>query len=378
MQVFNTERELESCFLELRKFPNVVGIDGELQLRIKNHKPIKGTEVIRVYVSSKFPIECFSKTRGFLSRIRKKAFGFHKQWDIKDLIPREISGFQVDVVELGDIQALTACAEAKQMEGSRPIKARQVTQKRYRPLQAGTSATHFQSSACTLNGLFKEVRTGKLLMASNNHCFGRENNAKTGDAILQPSPFDGGLTPNDQVGEFYKSVEIKFSSFNSRMKSLFHRVSKPFKAQEAFFNRVDISFATFKCPNCPQGCDPMKTTCAARIFGIGLPIGKRLPDLNQKVQKVGRTTGRTIGTVISTSWTGSVKYSRGYATFIDCILVSGKNFSAGGDSGSPVLDMNGNYIGALFAGSNNHAIICKFTNIEKESGCELVIFSQQK
>jgi hypothetical protein len=368
LQAFNTERELGECFLKLRKYPNVVGIDGELQLRIKNHKAQKGTEVIRVYVSEKFPESSFFD-RSFFSRIRTQK----QHWRHKDLLPKMINGIEVDVVEVGDVQALCASARMKQeMDGSRPIKPRQVTQTRFRPLQSGTSCTHYQSTACTLNGLFREKDTGKLLMASNNHCFGRENTAKIGDPILQPSPYDGGTFPKDQVGEFYKCVEIRFGNFKSSIRNSFHRIFRIFRSQDAFFNRVDIAFASFKCPNCPK-CEPMNTTCIAKVLGIGLPIGKILPDLNQRVQKMGRTTGKTIGTIVSTSWTGTVKYSRGSATFIDCILVSGKNFSLGGDSGSPVLDMNCNYIGALFAGSGDHAIVCKYINIEKEANVELVI-----
>lgn len=373
MQAFSTERELALCFLKLRKYPNVVGIDGDLLPRIKNHKVVEGTEVIRVYVSKKIPRYCFEQTK-FFCKMRRKILGFHDHWDQNDLIPKEINGISVDVVELGDVQALCeSAANAKQeMDGSRPVKARQKTQIRFRPFQAGISATHYQSTACTLNCLYREKSTGNLLISSNNHCFGRENNAKVGDPILQPSPYDGGRVPGDQIGEFYKGVEIKFIEFKSRMRNSFHKIFRVFRSQDAFFNRVDISFATLKC-NCENKCNPIKEECGIFVHGIGLPIGKRLPDLNQKIQKVGRTTGKTIGTVVSTNWTGTVKYSRGSATFIDCILVSGKNFSLGGDSGSPVLDFNDNYIGALFAGSNNHSIVCKVSNIERESGCELVI-----
>jgi hypothetical protein len=349
MQAFSTEEELTKCFLDLRKYPNVIGIDGELQSKIKEGKVVKDCMAIRVYVTKKIPRTQFKK--------------------FKDLIPSTINGYPVDVIEMGEAYALDIPTE---VNGPRPIISRQTTQKRYRPLQAGTSATHYQSTACTLNCLYRDKSTGKLLLSSNNHCFGRENNAKIGDPILNPSPHDGGMIPNDQIGEFYKGVEIRYVEFKGRIRNTFHKIFKIFKSQDDFFNRVDISFATIKC-SCTKECDPIKYKCGIKVYSIGIPIGKRLPDLNQRVQKVGRTTGVTVGTIVSTSWTGTVKYSRGSATFIDCILISGKNFSLGGDSGSPVFDMNGNYIGALFAGSGNHSIICKYTNIEREGNCELVI-----
>jgi hypothetical protein len=365
MQAFSTEEELTKCFLDLRKYPNVIGIDGELQPKIKDGK-ILNSLAIRVYVSKKIPRDQFRK-RNVISKI------FNKHLSLEDLIPETINGYPVDVVEMGEVHSL----DEVEVVAPRPVTPRQKTQLRYRPLLAGTSATHYRSTACTLNCLFIENGTGRLLMASNNHCFGKENTAKVGDSILQPSPYDGGIEPIDKIGEFYKCIEIKFIQVKNPIKDFFLKIFKTFRPEEAFFNRVDIAFASFiGCSNCPK-CNPITNICLVKIYGIGLPIGKKLPNLNQRVQKVGRTTGVTVGSVVSTSWTGTVKYSRGSATFIDCILVSGKNFSLGGDSGSPVLDMNSNYIGTLFAGSGNHSIICKYTNIEKEGNCELVILPPQ-
>jgi hypothetical protein len=378
MQAFSSTKELAECYLDLKKKkPNVVGIDGDLQLKIKDGKILKDVFAIRVYVKEKIPLSDFKDSGNWFSKSKRKIFHTHSFFK-EDLIPTMINGTPVDVVEIGNVHALTECA-SQTVDAPRPIKPRSTTKLKYRPLQAGISATHYQSTACTLNGLWREKSTGKLLIASNNHCFGRENNAKPGDAILQPSPYDGGIYPDDKVGEFYKCVEIRFVEFKSRVRNFFHGFYRKMRTHELFFNRVDIAFATLGCSKlCQKNCDPIKLKCAAKIYGIGLPIGKRLPDLNQKVQKIGRTTGKTIGTVVSTSWTGTVRYSRGTATFIDCILISGKNFSLGGDSGSPVLDMNGNYIGALFAGSADHSIICKWNNIEAEAGVELVLIKDNK
>lgn len=357
----------------MREYPNVVGIDGELQPKIRGGKIIQDSMSIRVYVSKKIPLSEFKK--------KKNKFSFRKFLTVDDIIPSTINNFTIDIVEMGEAFALNIKPSItlsppppppKEVVASRPVIPRLRTQLKYRPLLAGTSATHFQSTACTLNCLFIENGTGRLLMASNNHCFGRENRAKIGDPILQPSPYDGGIAPKDQIGEFYKFVEIRFGEYKHSLRNKLLKIRKTFRSMEDFFNRVDIAFASFKCSNCPV-CNPITNACLVKVYGIGLPIGKRLPDLNQKVQKVGRTTGKTVGTVISTSWTGIVKYSRGTATFIDCILVSGNNFSLGGDSGSPVLDMDGNYIGALFGGSENYSIVCKASNIEKEGNVELVV-----
>jgi len=89
---------------------------------------------------------------------------------------------------------------------------------------------------------------------------------------------------------------------------------------------------------------------------------------------MGRTTGYTShGKVVSTSWTGKVTYSRGIATFTDCILIEKKEFSKGGDSGSLILDMDGNVVGVLFAGSETHTIACKIKNVEEEGNVQIIL-----
>jgi hypothetical protein len=79
-------------------------------------------------------------------------------------------------------------------------------------------------------------------------------------------------------------------------------------------------------------------------------------DFGLRVQKTGRTTEHTVGTLQSVSATVRVKYDIGLiATFYDQIVISQTpdepGFSAGGDSGSLVYDMEKKCIGLLFAGS---------------------------
>jgi len=102
------------------------------------------------------------------------------------------------------------------------------------------------------------------------------------------------------------------------------------------------------------------------IVDIGGVKGKRLPSLGDQTQKSGRTTCHTTnGKVIDLDWSGSVVYARGIAFFVDQILVEGKNFSAGGDSGSLILDTDNNASAWLFAGSETYTIGNKIDNIEK-------------
>lgn len=191
-----------------------------------------------------------------------------------------------------------------------------------------------------------------------HNCYADENKAKIGDPIIQPSPSDQGKWPEHEIAKLYKYVPIQFNHFACPFRRILHKFMF---WEKQTINTVDIAFALLSAP------------WVAEATYIGPFKGKRLPKEGEKVQKTGRTTEYTVGKVQSVNWIGSVNYDRGVASFGDCILVEAQGFSAGGDSGSPVFDMNGNYIGALFAGSSTHTIICKVSNIEIESGMFLII-----
>lgn len=73
-----------------------------------------------------------------------------------------------------------------------------------------------------------------------------------------------------------------------------------------------------------------------------------------RIQKVGRTTEKTTGTIISIDTDVRVGYSSGNAIFIDQIVTS-RSFCKAGDSGSLVItnDSNKNPVGLLYAGTSN-------------------------
>jgi hypothetical protein len=84
------------------------------------------------------------------------------------------------------------------------------------------------------------------------------------------------------------------------------------------------------------------------------------PALDLVVQKYGRTTGRTEGTVTGINATVLIKYDKGQARFVEQVVVKGLNgsaFSAGGDSGSLIMTSGGNQpVALLFAGSSTSTI----------------------
>lgn len=312
---------IKNHWKHLKHKKNVCGYSGTLKPRIRKGRAYKKEQCLRIYVTKKEDVSKLSK---------------------QDLLPQSIEGTPVDVVEIGEIKALEEDPKL-----------------RYRPLVAGISAMHKDGTACTLNLLFWDPELKDTLVAQNNHCAAKENKANIGDEIMQPSPYDGGKYPQDVVGRLKKFVPLHFNDFTCPYRNFFHKIYRFFSPSEP--NKVDIAFFT-----------PLVEVKQKEILGKGPITGKTIPKLGDKVWKVGRTTGYTDnGKVIDLDWNGSVQYSRGTASFTDCILISGNKFSQGGDSSSPVQKGKKN-IGALFAGSSSHSIICKIHNIEKEGGVTLV------
>ena len=97
----------------------------------------------------------------------------------------------------------------------------------------------------------------------------------------------------------------------------------------------------------------------SEIVGIGVPKGTREARLDMYVQKSGRTTCHTTGGIVTgvDATVGPVSYGPGKnAYFRDQIIISKAGFSAGGDSGSLILDTEGYAVGKLFAGSDTENI----------------------
>jgi len=207
---------------------------------------------------------------------------------------------------------------------------------RSRPVCGGVSCGHLKVSAGTLGGWFLDG-DGDVVGLSNNHVLAWENLAKSieshgdgptgGHLVFQPGAYDSGDFGNNKVG--------KLKSFIRLVRG----------------GNVEDS-AVLK----PFGLDLVE----AGVDGVGVPVGfnddLRVGDL---VQKVGRTTGFTTGRVIAVDGVVSVQYSRrlGVLSFRDQVITSA--MSAGGDSGSLMLDMGGRVGGLLFAGSSQVTVFNK-------------------
>jgi len=310
---------------KLKKKQNVWGYSSILQPRIKNGKQYKKQLCFRIYVTKKLPINQLKKG---------------------DIIPRVLSVsdsyIMTDIVEIEEQYAL-----------------KDNPKQRHRPIVGGISSCHYLGTACTGNVFWKHKKSGRILYSCNNHCYALENKARIGDNILQPSPYDMGVYPIDTIGKLHHYVELKFCSYNCRWRNTLVKLYRFITRKEDPYNTVDIAFSTIEVPY-----------DIALLNNIYIK-GSTIVNTGDKVWKIGRTTGYTEGTVYDPYFNGYCNYNRGRSFFNDIILIYQHYFARGGDSGSPVMK-DSYYIGALFAGSDNYAMVCKYYNIEKEGDVILV------
>jgi len=169
-----------------------------------------------------------------------------------------------------------------------------------------------------------------MLMLSNNHVLANVNEGVFGDAIIQPGPTDGGVSPADQVAVLERFVPIDFAGSNF------------------------VDCATGWCwPDRVRPEHVFLSGGTQQFFRMGSqPV---VPALEMAVTKSGRTTQVTTGRITGIGATINVNYNGGrIAHFADTISITGNSgaFSQGGDSGSLIMTNNSlrQPVGLLFAG----------------------------
>jgi len=262
---------------------------------------------------------------------------------VNDMIPATVQKFKVDVVETGDIFAgIDADEELPETEEEVGIEALRV---RVRPVEGGYSVGHYKITAGTYATAVYDAKPypgipRKYYVLSNNHVLANSNNARIGDPILQPGPYDGGRYPRDMIARLSRFVPIRFSG--------------P-------CNYVDAAIAEGEFHVLDR-----------EIYWIGYVKGVRfMTKPGEIVQKTGRTTNYTTGKVTSINATVNVNYGGGrVAKFCRQILTT--NMSAGGDSGSLLCDLNENAVGLLFAGSSRVTVHNHILYVQSLLGIRIV------
>lgn len=197
---------------------------------------------------------------------------------------------------------------------------------RQRPLLPGSSAGHFNITAGTIGAIARERKTGRDVILSNNHVLANENDARKGDAILQPGAFDKGRQPKDLVAKLAKWVDLKPNGSNLCDAAI-----------ATIVKGIDVDPLTYK--------------------GVGKLAGVRVDPLvlGTAVSKIGRTSGLTRGWISAVELDKVViQYDLGMLSFDDQVEIDSTGsgpFCAAGDSGSLVLDEENRGCALLFAGS---------------------------
>ena len=258
------------------------------------------------------------------------------------MVPKTIGDVKTDVIETGKIEAF------------------QDPKLKMRPARPGVSLGHYQITAGTFGCLVQ--RGGQVFILSNNHVLANSNAAKVGDPIWQPGQYDGG-TSADQIGTLEQFIPIGFPgdpapsptpqpsgcsplSFLMNLIGPKQATSAPTAQINAPGNNtVDCAIAK---PLSPDLVTP-------DILNIGLPLGVGTATLGTLLQKSGRTTGYTTGQIMQIDVTVSVDYEGKTGTYHNQLMAGA--MSAGGDSGSAILDMQKRVVGLLYAGSDTTTIM---------------------
>ncbi len=228
-----------------------------------------------------------------------------------------------------------------------------------RPVPIGISAGHPGVTAGTIGA---RVTDGVTVYAlSNNHVFADLNRAMIGDEILQPGPIDGGSGPTDVIGDLadYGRIELCDQGQSppvcpaNRYDGAIAEVIDPVTRES------NLGYAT---PGDGYGVPGADLHPAYGDPDVLFDDDENLEDLiGTGVQKYGRSTGLTNGTVEAVFATVDVCYNSScsrMARFVDQIVISPGSFSDPGDSGSLIVTRTSakKPVGLLFAGNNTSTI----------------------
>ncbi len=254
-----------------------------------------------------------------------------------DLVPSTVGDHPTDVVEVGTLFAGRELPESEAVDA-------QTLAARSRPVRPGYSVGHPKVTAGTIGAGCYDIRSApgippRYYILSNNHVLANSNNAGVGDPVLQPGAYDGGTSPDDVVGRLARFVPITFDGRCNLVDAAIAEVPFHVLDRDIYWNGYPASVGVAASPG-------------------------------QLLKKTGRTTNFTTGRVTAVGATVNVNYGGGkIAKFCNQIITS--EMSAGGDSGSLVLDLENNPVGLLFAGSNVATILNPIAAVQLALGVRL-------
>jgi hypothetical protein len=312
---------------------------------------------------------------------RAVVFGVLKKIAVADLpvgqtLPRKVTAWAggekyhlpTDVVEIPEL-------EAQQVD----------PKKRWRPSPGGVSVGHPDITAGTLGGWARFVDSEGDALVSNAHVISDINAAQMGDPTYQPGPHDGG-NAGDRIAELNARVHIHMgmnppngngngggcspiSVITRIWLSPLNLLARLTGGRVIFTRSEDDGVYKQPWPNLVDAAVSLGDPGMADYRQLGFnsyPVGIRDADLGDNVAKFGRTTEFKTGTVVLVNASAQVGYGGSdFALFDDQIFIEGDSgdFSAGGDSGSWIIDENNYLVGLLFAGGGGQTVANRITNV---------------
>lgn len=245
-------------------------------------------------------------------------------------------------------------ADAVEIVEVEPIKPLITVRERFRPAPAGTQI-YFSGFVCTLGA--NAIRGGVSGFITNSHCTDVQGGVEStryyqhqpsGGAvateIADPGYFTGGSCPATRRCRFSDS---SFARYDTSSIGQLGRIAR----------------TTSRSSSSP-GSLTVSTTNPRFIINAETPF----PSGGEQLNKVGRTSGWTFGTVVSTC----VDTNVGGTNITQLCQDHVQAYSAGGDSGSPVFrwtgTTNANFYGLMWGGGGGVFVFSAISNIESELG----------
>lgn len=204
------------------------------------------------------------------------------------------------------------------------------------PIKLGTSGGNVndRSTQYCCSGTLGALVTkgGAQYILSNNHVLARSDQANPGEDISQPGMVDTGcsITKSAIVADFTSAPKLG--------------------------GNVDAAIAAVRSG---------MVDSSGTILTVGVPANSMAtPAINMGVAKAGRTTGFTCANIAATNTSVTVQYETGCGvgstwnvSYTNQVLINNSRFSAGGDSGSLIVNSaTAQPVALLFAGSSNTTI----------------------
>jgi len=225
------------------------------------------------------------------------------------------------------------------------------TTKWTRPVPSGISVGHTNITAGTIGA--RVTDGANIFLLSNNHVLANSNQAVLGDRILQPGPADGGRL-SDSIATLHDFVPIIFCATQGGGFTC-PQVNN-MDAAIGLTSETQLRIAT------PSNGYGHPNTSIHPAYGNPTTLGDEDLTLllGETVEKTGRTTGYTSGSIQGIHATVNVCYNATctlLARFVDQIVITPGNFSAGGDSGSLIVTADRKHpVGLLYAGGDGITI----------------------